>query len=62
MSLPSRTPPSIAAQWLLKGKIKAKGTVPPEIAFDPLPYFKDLNSQGRGIRVVEYAEETKALN
>ena len=55
-------PPSIAAQWLLKGKIKAKGTVPPEIAFEPLPYFKDLNSQGRGIRVVEYAEETKALN
>ena len=55
-------PPSIAAQWTLKGKIKVKGTIPPEIAFEPLPYFKDLNSQGRGIRVFEYAEETKALN
>ena len=55
-------PPSIAAQWLLKGKVKEKGTIPPEIAFEPKAYFKDLNSQGRGIRVVEYAEETKALN
>ncbi len=55
-------PPSIAAQWLIKGKIKAKGTIPPETAFDPLPYFKDLNSQGRGIKVVEYSERTKPLN
>ena len=55
-------PPSIAAQWLLKGKIKTKGTIPPEIAFDPLPYFKDLNSQGRGIKVVEFSETTKPLN
>ena len=55
-------PPSIAAQWLLKGRIKEKGCIPPEIAFEPKPYFKDLNGQGRGIRVVEYAEETKALN
>jgi saccharopine dehydrogenase-like NADP-dependent oxidoreductase len=55
-------PPSIAAQWLLKGRIKERGVVPPEIAFDPMPYFKDLASQGRGIRVVEYAEETRTLN
>jgi len=55
-------PPSIAAQWLLKGRIKVRGTVPPEIAFDPLPYFKELNSQGRGIQVYEYAETTRPLN
>ena len=55
-------PPSIAAQWLLKGRIKERGVVPPEVALDPIPYFKDLAAQGRGIRVVEYAEETRTLN
>jgi len=55
-------PPSIAAQWLLKGRIKERGVVPPEVAFDPIPYFKDLGGQGRGIRVVEYAEETRTVN
>ena len=55
-------PPSVAAQWLVQGKIKTRGTIPPEIAFDPLPYFKDLNDRGRGIQVLEYAEETRALN
>ncbi len=55
-------PPSIAAQWILKKKVKHTGAIPPEIAFDPLPYFKDLNSQGRGIVVTEYAETTKTLN
>jgi len=55
-------PPSIAAQWLVKGLVKQKGVIPPETAFDPLPYFKELSARGRGIRVVEYAEETRALN
>ncbi len=55
-------PPSIAAQWAVKGIIKIHGVVPPEIAFDPLPYFKELSARGRGIRVVEVAEETRALN
>jgi len=55
-------PPSIAAQWMVSGRIKVRGVVPPEVAFDPLPYFKELASQGRGIRVVEYAEETRSLN
>ncbi len=55
-------PPSIAAQWLARGKVKATGTVPPEVALDPLPYFKELNAQGRGIKVVEYSEEKRALN
>src|SRR5438309_1623523 len=55
-------PPSIAAQWMVQGSVKEKGVIPPEIAFDPLPYFKELSARGRGIRVVEYAEETQALN
>ena len=55
-------PPSIAAQWILKRKVKRTGAIPPETAFDPLPYFKDLNSQGRGIVVTEYAETTKVLD
>ena len=55
-------PPSIVAQWLLKGKVKVRGTVPPEVALDPLPYFEELSERGRGIRVMEYAEETRLLN
>ena len=55
-------PPSIAAQWIIKGRIKLRGAIPPELAFDPLPYFKDLNSQGRAIVVTEYAETTKVLD
>ncbi len=55
-------PPSIAAQWILKGKVKVRGAIPPETAFAPVPYFKDLNSQGRGIVVTEYAETTRQLN
>ena len=55
-------PPSIAAQWMVKGSIKQRGVIPPEIAFDPLPYFKELSARGRGIQVVEYAEGTRGLN
>jgi len=54
-------PPSIAAQWAVKGLIKERGVMPPEIAFDPLPYFKELASRDRGIRVTEFAEETRTL-
>ena len=55
-------PPSIAAQWMVKGLVKERGVIPPEIAFEPIPYFKELAAQGRGIRVIEYAEETRSLN
>lgn len=55
-------PPSIAAQWMVKGLIKPKGVLPPEIAFDPLLYFHELSARGRGIRITEYAERTQALN
>lgn len=52
-------PPSIASQWLAKGKIEKRGVVPPESCIDPLPYFSELSK--RGIKVYEYAEETKPL-
>src|SRR5256712_5407523 len=55
-------PPSIAAQWMVNGSIQRRGVIPPEIAFDPLPYFKELSARGRGIQVVEYAEDTRGLN
>jgi len=55
-------PPSIAAQWLIRGKVKERGVVPPEIAFDPVPYFQELNARGRKIEIYEYAETTKRLN
>ena len=52
-------PPSIAAQWILQGKVKARGTVPPELAFDPLPYFRELNARDRGILVTEHGEKAQ---
>jgi lysine 6-dehydrogenase len=55
-------PPSIAAQWMVKGLIKDRGAIPPELAFEPLAYFKELSARRRGIRVIEYAEETRPLN
>src|SRR6058998_3827657 len=55
-------PPSIAAQWMVKGLIKDRGVLPPEVAFEPVAYFTELSAQGRGIQVTEIAEETQALN
>ena len=55
-------PPSIAAQWMVKGLIQDRGVLPPEVAFEPVAYFKELSARGRGIRVVEHAEETRPLN
>ena len=55
-------PPSIAAQWMVKGRTKGPGVLPPELAFDPLPYFRELSAQGRGIHITEVAEETRPLN
>jgi len=54
-------PPSIAAQWIAGGKIKAKGVVPPELCIDTLPYFKELNLRDRGIKVFENYESQKPL-
>jgi hypothetical protein len=47
---------------MVRGQTKRPGVLPPELAFDPLPYFKELSAQGRGIRVTEAAEETRSLN
>jgi len=55
-------PPSIAAQWMVKGQTRGPGVVPPEIAFEPMAYFRELSARGRGIRVAEIAEETRTLN
>src|SRR2546428_5983311 len=55
-------PPSIAAQWVGNGFVNPKGGSPPEIAFDPLPYFKELSARGRGIQVTEIAEETRTIH
>jgi len=54
-------PPSIAAQWMATGRIKERGVLPPETAFEPIPYFKELAARGRGIHVFESAEETRSL-
>jgi saccharopine dehydrogenase-like NADP-dependent oxidoreductase len=35
-------PPSIVANWLTKGKIGKRGTLPPEACIDPFPFFKEL--------------------
>lgn len=54
-------PPSIAAQWIIQGKIDVKGVMPPEVCVDPLPYFRELNLRDRGIKVYENYESYKPL-
>jgi len=54
-------PPSIAAQWIAKGKISTRGVVPPELCVDPLPYFKELNLRDRGIKVYEDYDSQRPL-
>src|SRR5688572_5624101 len=55
-------PPSIAAQWMVTGRANGPGVLPPELAFEPKPYFSELSARHRGIRVVEFAEEERVLN
>lgn len=35
-------PPSITADWLTRGKIRERGTLPPEACIEPDPFFKEL--------------------
>lgn len=35
-------PPSITANWLSTGRIKNRGTLPPEACIEPEPFFKEL--------------------
>jgi saccharopine dehydrogenase-like NADP-dependent oxidoreductase len=44
-ALPTGVAPSIAAQWLAQGRMQP-GVYPPEVAFDPIPFFKDLETRG----------------
>lgn len=48
-------PLSIGAQMIARGRVKAKGVVAPEGAFDPVEFIKELAL--RGIRVHEKIEE-----
>jgi lysine 6-dehydrogenase len=51
-------PPSIVADWLVRGKIDKRGVLPPEACIDPEPFFRELGK--RGILVEEQVQQTKA--
>ena len=50
-------PPSITADWLAKGKIKERGTLPPEACIEPEPFFRELGK--RKILVEEEAQASR---
>jgi saccharopine dehydrogenase-like NADP-dependent oxidoreductase len=52
-------PPSIVADWLVKGKISKRGALPPEACIEPEPFFKELAK--RKILVEEELQTTKAF-
>ena len=56
------TPASIAAQWIARGKITARGVVPPEVAVEPLAFFRELGAKGRTIEVWERDTEERLLS
>ncbi len=47
-------PPAIGATMLARGDIEARGVVPPEVAVDPIPFFRELGKRG-----IEVAMETR---
>jgi len=49
-------PPSITADWLAGGKIKERGTLPPEACIDPVPFFRELGK--RKILVEEQLQDS----
>jgi len=49
-------PPSITANWLVSGKIKKRGTLPPEACIDPEPFFRELGR--RKILVEEQLQDS----
>jgi saccharopine dehydrogenase-like NADP-dependent oxidoreductase len=49
-ALPTGVAPSVAAQWLAAGRIEL-GVHPPELALDPVPFFKELEARGIVTRV-----------
>ncbi len=50
-------PPSITANWLASGKIKKRGTLPPEACIDPAPFFRELGK--RKILVEEQLQDSR---
>lgn len=50
-------PPSITADWLASGKIKERGTLPPEACIEPEPFFRELGK--RKILVEEEAQASR---
>ncbi len=52
-------PPSIVANWLVKGKISKRGALPPEACIEPEPFFKELAK--RKILVEEELQTTKSF-
>jgi saccharopine dehydrogenase-like NADP-dependent oxidoreductase len=44
-ALPTGVAPSIAAQWLAAGEVEP-GVYPPELAFEPEPFFRQLAERG----------------
>ncbi len=51
-------PPSVVADWLVKGKINKRGTLPPEACIEPEPFFRELAK--RKILVEEKMLRTRA--
>jgi saccharopine dehydrogenase-like NADP-dependent oxidoreductase len=43
-ALPTGVAPAITAIWLAEGHVEP-GVYPPEVALDPLPFFKELEEQ-----------------
>ncbi len=54
-ALPTGVAPAITAVWLAEGRVES-GVYPPEVALDPLPFFKELEE--REI----FTQETKTKN
>ena len=52
-------PPSIVADWLVKGKISKRGALPPEACIEPEQFFKELAK--RKILVEEELQTTKSF-
>ncbi len=56
-ALGTGVPASLGAQWLASGRVKEKGTLPPESCIEPNQFLKELAENGRGI--VTYVEDDR---
>jgi len=50
LDIDTGSPPSIAAQMLARGEIKARGAVPAEVAVNPQPFFAELKKRNLRVR------------